>query len=81
MRTSYRKISSIRRKSKTWAYLSSMVMPITGALIAVGRFDRAILFQNGYCNKAFATMVGKLTYLIPLLLATGGKYWQVIRGA
>lgn len=56
-------------------FLSAMVMPNIGALIAYG-FMAALFIDTGWIpNKNFNTMVGPmLTYLIPILIAsTGGK--------
>lgn len=56
-------------------FLSAMVMPNIGALIAFG-FMAALFIDTGWIpNKDFNTMVGPmLTYLIPILIAaTGGK--------
>ncbi len=56
-------------------FLSAMVMPNIGALIAFG-FLAALFIDTGWIpNKNFNTMVGPmLTYLIPILIAsTGGK--------
>ena len=56
-------------------FLSSMVMPNIGALIAFG-FLAALFIDTGWIpNKAFSSMVSPmLTYLIPILIAaTGGK--------
>ncbi|MDY2628890.1 MAG: PTS mannitol transporter subunit IICBA [Lachnospiraceae bacterium] len=56
-------------------FLSAMVMPNIGALIAFG-FLAALFIDTGWIpNKGFSSMVGPmLTYLIPILIAsTGGK--------
>lgn len=56
-------------------FLSAMVMPNIGALIAFG-FMAALFIETGWIpNKNFNTMVGPmLSYLIPILIAsTGGK--------
>ena len=56
-------------------FLSAMVMPNIGALIAFG-FLAALFIDTGWIpNKNFSTMVSPmLTYLIPILIAaTGGK--------
>lgn len=56
-------------------FLSAMVMPNIGALIAFG-FLAALFIDTGWIpNKNFNTMVSPmLTYLIPILIAaTGGK--------
>lgn len=56
-------------------FLSAMVMPNIGALIAFG-FLAALFIDTGWIpNKNFSTMVTPmLTYLIPILIAaTGGK--------
>lgn len=56
-------------------FLSAMVMPNIGALIAFG-FLAALFIDTGWIpNKGFNSMVGPmLTYLIPILIAsTGGK--------
>lgn len=56
-------------------FLSAMVMPNIGALIAFG-FLAALFIDTGWIpNKAFSSMVSPmLTYLIPILIAaTGGK--------
>lgn len=56
-------------------FLSSMVMPNIGALIAFG-FLAALFIDTGWIpNKGFNSMVGPmLTYLIPILIAsTGGR--------
>ncbi len=56
-------------------FLSAMVMPNIGALIAFG-FMAALFIDTGWIpNKNFNTMVGPmLSYLIPILIAsTGGK--------
>ena len=56
-------------------FLSGMVMPNIGALIAFG-FLAALFIDTGWIpNKGFSSMVGPmLTYLIPVLIAsTGGR--------
>ena len=56
-------------------FLSAMVMPNIGALIAFG-FLAALFIDTGWIpNKNFSSMVSPmLTYLIPVLIAaTGGK--------
>lgn len=56
-------------------FLSGMVMPNIGALIAFG-FFAALFIDTGWIpNKDFSSMVGPmLTYLIPILIAsTGGR--------
>lgn len=56
-------------------FLSAMVMPNIGALIAFG-FLAALFIDTGWIpNKGFNSMVGPmLTYLIPILIAsTGGR--------
>jgi len=56
-------------------FLSAMVMPNIGALIAFG-FLAALFIDTGWIpNKALSSMVSPmLTYLIPILIAsTGGK--------
>lgn len=56
-------------------FLSGMVMPNIGALIAFG-FFAALFIDTGWMpNKGFSSMVGPmLTYLIPILIAsTGGR--------
>lgn len=56
-------------------FLSGMVMPNIGALIAFG-FLAALFIDTGWLpNKGFSSMVGPmLTYLIPVLIAsTGGR--------
>lgn len=56
-------------------FLSAMVMPNIGALIAFG-FLAALFIDTGWIpNKEFSSMVSPmLTYLIPILIAaTGGK--------
>ena len=56
-------------------FLSAMVMPNIGALIAFG-FLAALFIDTGWIpNKGFNSMVSPmLTYLIPILIAsTGGK--------
>lgn len=56
-------------------FLSAMVMPNIGALIAFG-FLAALFIDTGWIpNEGFNTLVGPmLTYLIPILIAsTGGK--------
>ncbi len=56
-------------------FLSAMVMPNIGALIAFG-FLAALFIDTGWIpNEGFNSMVGPmLTYLIPILIAsTGGK--------
>ena len=56
-------------------FLSGMVMPNIGALIAFG-FLAALFIDTGWIpNKGFNSMVGPmLTYLIPVLIAsTGGR--------
>lgn len=56
-------------------FLSAMVMPNIGALIAFG-FLAALFIDSGWIpNKNFSSMVSPmLTYLIPVLIAsTGGK--------
>lgn len=56
-------------------FLSAMVMPNIGALIAFG-FLAALFIDTGWIpNKNFSSMVSPmLTYLIPILIAaTGGK--------
>ena len=56
-------------------FLSAMVMPNIGALIAFG-FLAALFIDTGWIpNKGFNSMVSPmLTYLIPILIAsTGGR--------
>lgn len=56
-------------------FLSGMVMPNIGALIAFG-FLAALFIDTGWIpNKGFSSMVGPmLSYLIPILIAsTGGR--------
>lgn len=56
-------------------FLSAMVMPNIGALIAFG-FLAALFIDTGWIpNKGFSSMVGPmLSYLIPILIAsTGGR--------
>lgn len=63
-------------------FLSAMVMPNIGALIAFG-FLAALFIDTGWIpNKNFSTMVSPmLTYLIPILIAgTGGKMTGGDRG-
>ncbi len=63
-------------------FLSAMVMPNIGALIAFG-FLAALFIDTGWIpNKAFSSMVSPmLTYLIPILIAsTGGKMVAGDRG-
>lgn len=63
-------------------FLSAMVMPNIGALIAFG-FLAALFIDTGWIpNKNFSTMVSPmLTYLIPILIAsTGGKMVAGDRG-
>ena len=56
-------------------FLSSMVMPNIGALIAFG-FLAALFIDTGWLpNKQLSTLVGPmLTYLIPILIASTGGY-------
>ncbi len=56
-------------------FLSSMVMPNIGALIAFG-FLAALFIDTGWMpNKALSSLVGPmLTYLIPVLIASTGGY-------
>ena len=64
--------SKVQRFGK---FLSGMVMPNIGALIAFG-FLAALFIDTGWIpNKGFSSMVGPmLTYLIPVLIAsTGGR--------
>ena len=64
--------SKVQRFGK---FLSGMVMPTIGALIAFG-FLAALFIDTGWIpNKGFSSMVGPmLTYLIPVLIAsTGGR--------
>ena len=64
--------NSVQRFGK---FLSAMVMPNIGALIAFG-FLAALFIDTGWIpNKGFNSMVSPmLTYLIPILIAsTGGK--------
>ncbi len=64
--------NSVQRFGK---FLSAMVMPNIGALIAFG-FLAALFIDTGWIpNKGFNSMVGPmLTYLIPILIAsTGGR--------
>lgn len=63
-------------------FLSAMVMPNIGALIAFG-FLAALFIDTGWIpNKNFSSMVSPmLTYLIPVLIAaTGGKMTAGDRG-
>lgn len=63
-------------------FLSAMVMPNIGALIAFG-FLAALFIDTGWIpNKGFNSMVGPmLTYLIPILIAsTGGRMIAGDRG-
>ncbi|MEY8337653.1 PTS mannitol transporter subunit IICBA [Lachnospiraceae bacterium 62-35] len=63
-------------------FLSAMVMPNIGALIAFG-FLAALFIDTGWIpNKNFSAMTGPmLTYLIPILIAaTGGKMIAGDRG-
>jgi PTS system mannitol-specific IIC component len=72
------KIGGIVLKNKVQRFgkfLSAMVMPNIGALIAFG-FLAALFIDTGWIpNKGFNSMVGPmLTYLIPILIAsTGGR--------
>ena len=56
-------------------FLSSMVMPNIGALIAFG-FLAALFIDTGWLpNKQLSSLVGPmLTYLIPVLIASTGGY-------
>ena len=56
-------------------FLSSMVMPNIGALIAFG-FLAALFIDTGWMpNKALSSLVGPmLTYLIPVLIASTGGF-------
>lgn len=56
-------------------FLSSMVMPNIGALIAFG-FLAALFIDTGWMpNKELCTLVGPmLTYLVPVLIASTGGY-------
>ena len=69
---------------KLGAFLSSMVMPNIGALIAWGLVT-SLFLATGYfpCWMGFDKLIGPtLTYLIPLLFAyTGGKKIYDTRGA
>ena len=63
------------RVQKFGKFLSAMVMPNIGALIAFG-FLAALFIDTGWIpNEGFNSMVGPmLTYLIPILIAsTGGR--------
>ena len=63
------------RVQKFGKFLSAMVMPNIGALIAFG-FLAALFIDTGWIpNTGFSSMVGPmLTYLIPILIAsTGGR--------
>lgn len=63
------------RVQRIGKFLSAMVMPNIGALIAFG-FLAALFIDTGWMpNKQLSSMVGPmLTYLIPLLIAsTGGR--------
>ena len=63
------------RVQKFGKFLSGMVMPNIGALIAFG-FLAALFIDTGWIpNKQLNSMVSPmLTYLIPILIAsTGGK--------
>lgn len=59
---------------KMGAFMSSMVMPNIGALIAWGFFTSLFLATGYFPNENLATLIGPvLKYLIPLLFAyTGG---------
>lgn len=56
-------------------FLSSMVIPNIGALIAFG-FLAALFIDTGWMpNKELCTLVGPmLTYLVPVLIASTGGY-------
>ena len=61
-------------------FLSSMVMPNIGALIAFG-FLAALFIDTGWLpNKQLSTLVGPmLTYLIPVLIASTGGYLVALK--
>ncbi len=70
------------RVQKFGKFLSAMVMPNIGALIAFG-FLAALFIDTGWIpNEGFNSMVGPmLTYLIPILIAsTGGRMLGGDRG-
>lgn len=64
--------NTIQRMGK---FLSAMVMPNIGALIAFGFFAALFIDSGWFPHKGLSALVGPmLTYLIPLLIAsTGGR--------
>lgn len=64
--------NTIQRMGK---FLSAMVMPNIGALIAFGFFAALFIYSGWFPHKGLSALVGPmLTYLIPLLIAsTGGR--------
>src|SRR6476659_10024699 len=63
-------------------FLSNMVMPNIGAIIAWGLITAFFIPVGWIPNEKIATMVGPtITYLLPILIAyTGGKLVYDVRG-
>src|SRR5690242_7215947 len=63
-------------------FLSSMIMPNIGAIIAWGLITAFFIPVGWTPNEKIATMVGPtITYLLPILIAyTGGKIVYDVRG-
>jgi mannitol PTS system EIICBA or EIICB component len=67
---------------KFGSFLSGMVLPNIGAIIAWGLITALFIPTGWLPNKAFATLVGPMiTYLLPLLIGfTGGRMVYDTRG-
>ena len=63
-------------------FLSNMIMPNIGAIIAWGLITALFIEDGPFPNEMIATMVGPMiTYMLPLLIAyAGGKMIHDVRG-
>jgi PTS system mannitol-specific IIC component len=70
------------RVQKFGTFLSNMIMPNIGAIIAWGLITAFFIPVGWTPNEKIATMVGPtITYLLPILIAyTGGKIVHDVRG-
>ena len=76
--------ASLRMKiQKFGSYLSGMVMPNIGAIIAWGLITALFIPDGWLPNETLAELVGPMiTYLLPLLIAvSGGRMVYGVRGA
>src|SRR5215470_12775744 len=67
---------------KFGTFLSNMIMPNIGAIIAWGLLTAFVIPDGWTPNEKIATMVGpSIIYLLPILIAyTGGKLVYGVRG-